>query len=259
MTGPAIPHTLSPARLTTRLAGILLAPLLLVACAGAAWQVLSTADFGYPVLYRWLDIQAHIAEYGPQNRYRNGFETLTPETHQALFGAILDAVNHGGKGLGRIRYRPAGSARSIPMLRAPEIAHLRLVAAGVQRFLQVAVAAAILAAAATLWLAAAGHVPPARTLLLSLAVGLALVAAATAAMFDAGGGGWFSRLHEWVFPAGHQWFFYYQESLMTTLMKAPAIFGPMAAALAAVTTVLTGLVLAAVVATLSLVQAIHRR
>ena len=32
---------------------------------------------------------------------------------------------------------------------------------------------------------------------------------------------WF---HVQVFPDGHQWFFYYQDSLMTTLMKAPDIF-----------------------------------
>ena len=35
-------------------------------------------------------------------------------------------------------------------------------------------------------------------------------------------------MHEWVFPAEHQWFFYYQESLMTVLMKAPDLFGAIA-------------------------------
>jgi hypothetical protein len=39
----------------------------------------------------------------------------------------------------------------------------------------------------------------------------------------------FYKLHTWIFPADHQWFFYYQESLMTTLMKAPDIFGGIAA------------------------------
>jgi len=62
-----------------------------------------------------------------------------------------------------------------------------------------------------------------------LAGGLAL------ASFDVGEGGLFAWLHEQVFPPGHQWFFYYQESLMTTLMKAPHLFGPVALALAGVT------------------------
>ena len=34
----------------------------------------------------------------------------------------------------------------------------------------------------------------------------------------------FKAMHEMVFPDDHQWFFYYQDSLMTTLMKAPDIF-----------------------------------
>src|SRR5690606_5060552 len=35
----------------------------------------------------------------------------------------------------------------------------------------------------------------------------------------------FYWLHEQIFPDEHEWFFYYQDSLMTTLMKAPDLFG----------------------------------
>ena len=34
--------------------------------------------------------------------------------------------------------------------------------------------------------------------------------------------------HELIFPSNHQWFFYYEDSLMSTMMKAPALFGPIA-------------------------------
>ena len=34
----------------------------------------------------------------------------------------------------------------------------------------------------------------------------------------------FYYLHTLVFPDNHQWFFYYQESLMSSLMKAPDLF-----------------------------------
>ena len=34
----------------------------------------------------------------------------------------------------------------------------------------------------------------------------------------------FYYLHTLVFPENHQWFFYYQESLMSSLMKAPDLF-----------------------------------
>jgi hypothetical protein len=36
----------------------------------------------------------------------------------------------------------------------------------------------------------------------------------------------FYWLHTVVFPSDHQWFFYYEESLMSTLMKAPYLFAP---------------------------------
>ena len=35
----------------------------------------------------------------------------------------------------------------------------------------------------------------------------------------------FYQFHVWIFPAGHQWFFYYEESLMSMMMKAPDLFG----------------------------------
>ena len=34
----------------------------------------------------------------------------------------------------------------------------------------------------------------------------------------------FNQLHIWAFPEDNQWFFYYEESLMSTMMKAPHLF-----------------------------------
>ncbi len=56
----------------------------------------------------------------------------------------------------------------------------------------------------------------------------------------------FYALHRVVFPAQHQWFFYYEESLMTMLMKAPDIFGCIALVLALVASVFFALLLGAV-------------
>jgi len=38
----------------------------------------------------------------------------------------------------------------------------------------------------------------------------------------------FYQLHIMIFPTDHQWFFYYQDSLMSTLMKAPDLFAGIA-------------------------------
>jgi hypothetical protein len=43
----------------------------------------------------------------------------------------------------------------------------------------------------------------------------------------------FYRMHEWVFPPENPWFFYYQDSLMSTMMKAPHLFGAIAPVLLA--------------------------
>jgi hypothetical protein len=52
----------------------------------------------------------------------------------------------------------------------------------------------------------------------------------------------FYRLHPLVFPPAHQWFFYYQDSLMSTMMQAPDLFGYIAVVWAALSmVVLVGL------------------
>ena len=49
----------------------------------------------------------------------------------------------------------------------------------------------------------------------------------------------FYYLHTVVFPENHQWFFYYRDSLMATLMKAPDIFSAIAAQLLLIALFLT--------------------
>ncbi len=51
----------------------------------------------------------------------------------------------------------------------------------------------------------------------------------------------FYQFHIWLFPADHEWFFYWQDSLMSTLMKAPVLFGGIAVVLVGGTLVLTPL------------------
>jgi hypothetical protein len=56
----------------------------------------------------------------------------------------------------------------------------------------------------------------------------------------------FYALHDWIFPPDRPWFFYYQDSLLTTMMKAPDLFGAIAAEILAVALLLyTGILFAA--------------
>tara|TARA_Y100000588_G_scaffold356149_1_gene412087 strand:- start:498 stop:764 length:267 start_codon:yes stop_codon:yes gene_type:complete len=64
---------------------------------------------------------------------------------------------------------------------------------------------------------------------------IALSAITTGVVFALGPKQVFYWFHIKVFPEGHQWFFYYQESLMSTLMKAPDLFGFIAVLIAVLT------------------------
>lgn len=216
----------------------------LLAAAYLAWLALALVDFLYPWLYQALEIDAHIEHFGPQNRYRDGFALTSDAQRIALFGEIAEAINHGGRGLASISYRPGPGSAPVPLLRPPEIEHLRLVAELVATLRGIGLGALVLFVAAVAGMAYA-RVQPDRMLRFG---GVVLAVAGAGGMvfasFDVSDTGWFARLHEWVFPPGHQWFFYYQDSLMTTLMKAPDLFGPIAAALAGLTLALYLLLLA---------------
>ena len=63
--------------------------------------------------------------------------------------------------------------------------------------------------------------------------GQALIAAALAVIITIvflifGAKAIFYQMHVLIFPPDHQWFFYYQDSLMSTMMKAPDLFAGIA-------------------------------
>lgn len=199
---------------------------LTVAAFWVTWWLLTPLDFGYSAAYRLLDINAHIEEFGPQNLYRKGYEKTTETQRFSHFQAIVKAINAGGKGLTDITY-DNGEVPAPTLLRAPEVVHLQDVAKLVAGF---HVAGPLMC---LLWLATGIMAkrqrwpqPAARQLVVGTLTFLATVGAV---MLIVGPTAVFYWLHTQIFPENHQWFFYYQESLMTTLMKAPDLFGFIAA------------------------------
>lgn len=204
----------------------------IVACA-IAWGGLFKVDFMYPLFHDIGGIAQGIEKYGPLNRYKTGFGETTRQQRVALFHAINEAVHSGGDGLADIRYQTPGSGGSQQLLREPEIVHLQDVAALINLL------AVFVAAVAVAWLLllvfAALHkhaLPPLRAQCIGLG---AFFVAGLALVLALGPERVFNTLHIWVFPDDHQWFFYYQESLMSTLMLAPTLFGWIAAAWALLT------------------------
>lgn len=207
----------------------LLLPAAALAALWLAWRCLAALDFLYPVLYDALAIDQHIAHFGPQNRYKTGFETTSRAEHFRLFGEIVDAIHVSGRGLATLEYRDAHGRVVDRLLREPEVAHLQDVALLVDRVAPVgwlAVAWSLVHLALIRFLA--WPVPPLRRLLVA---SLAAAGIAVLAVFAIGPKEVFYRLHDLVFPPENPWFFYYQDSLMSTMMKAPDLFGAIAVAL----------------------------
>ncbi|WP_407276733.1 DUF1461 domain-containing protein [Halothiobacillus sp. DCM-1] len=203
-----------------------LVPLLLLwpAALGLAWVLLSQVNFFYPLNYRLLDIGATINQYTPQNHFgKQSFVETDLAERERLFAAITTAINHHGQGLAELKYHnPSGQVLG-DFLTPAEVQHLTDVARVVR------VGEGISVAAFLLWLLWLGFVawqhkplPSLRhavvgTLVLLGFGGLLVAIIGPIRVFD-----WF---HRSVFPANHAWFFYYQDSLMTTFMQAPNLFG----------------------------------
>ncbi|NJN48139.1 MAG: DUF1461 domain-containing protein [Candidatus Competibacteraceae bacterium] len=186
------------------------------------WQLLAKANFLYPLWYELLDIEHTIAVYGPQNRNRDHFETTTRAERVRLFVALVTAIHQQADGLDTLVYHTPDGKPIGSLLTTPEIVHLQDVA----RLVDAGMLVGWIAMLGCLGLITALRLqrlimPAVTTLLLSISVvmaGFALVVVLIGPVKV------FYGLHTWIFPPDHPWFFYYQDSLMTTLLKAPDIF-----------------------------------
>jgi hypothetical protein len=212
-----------------------------IAALWLSWRCLAAVDFLYPAFYEALAIDAHIERYAPENRYKAGFEHTSREERHRLFGEIVTAIHRSGQGLASLEYHdPQGRAMD-RLLRAPEVTHLQDVANLVARVAPVGWIAVAWTGVHLLLIRLLGWpVPPLRRL---LGASMAATLAAVVLVFAIGPREVFYALHEWIFPPENPWFFYYQDSLMSTMMKAPDLFGAIAAVLLALGLLVYGLLL----------------
>lgn len=205
---------------------ILLWPLLLTChllmVALVSWLLLAKVDFLYPLAYQLLDIEQHIQEYGPQNRYKSGFEHTPIDVHRQLFHEINRAVHQQGEGLADIRYElPSGDSDTL--LRPPEVIHLQDVANLIDHLVVAGLTAALLWCVLLIYAWQQRlQLPSAKKILTGFTAALLALTLVTVV---AGPTRVFYWLHTVIFPDEHEWFFFYEDSLMTTLMKAPDLFG----------------------------------
>jgi hypothetical protein len=180
-------------------------------------------DYGYGYFYDVLDIDVHIQKYAPQHPYKRGFEQLPKEQHVLAFVQIADSVHGGGLGLKDIEYRVPGK-RATRLLDKAEITHLQDVASLLNTVHWLSLGFLIIWCLSA-WAVARYQLPSLRMRALAISCLISLMATV---LLVFGPKAVFYQMHIWIFPPQNQWFFYWNDSLMSTLMKAPDLFGAIA-------------------------------
>lgn len=187
-----------------------------------AWWILAQMNFSYRHWHGFGEMGPAIDRLSQTNVIKSGFEKTTLEQRSALFEEIMDCVHEGGAGLDALTFKVPGEREQV-LLTEAEIIHLKDVANLIQLGFYIALIALVL------WLAQWFYYGIRRAVLpsfrLQLITNLAFVALSTAVVFAIGPMKVFYQLHVWLFPPDNQWYFYFKESLMATLMYAPTFFG----------------------------------
>ena len=194
-----------------------------------AWQVCASMNFLYPLWYEVIDIETAITKYAPHNKNRQGFENTNKKEQVRLFSAIVEGIQNNGMGLDQLKYTNAEGVHIDTLLTKAEIIHLTDVARLVNKFKYFAIAGFLIAVIAFFVL----NIFKSKLAKIRYHIvgGIGLVAFLMILVLFVGPKKVFYSGHDLIFPNNHQWFFYYEDSLMSTMMKAPALFAPIAAEL----------------------------
>lgn len=191
-----------------------------------AWQISAASNFLYTTWYEVLDLDQAISKYAPNNNFKKGFENTNKQEQVELFSGIVDAIQNDGKGLRQLVYTDNKTKLTDTLLTDAEVIHLEDVAHFVNKFKILAIFGIFIAFVAFV-LMRVSNVPVAR-FKIHLLGGLGAIIIITILILIIGPTKIFYLGHELLFPNNHQWFFYYEDSLMSTMMKAPVLFGPIA-------------------------------
>ena len=199
---------------------------------GLSWLMLLPLDFAYQWFYGVIEIDQHIAQFGPENYIKNSFELTTQAERFDLFSAIVTAIHHQGVGLDELVYHNAEGMPIATLLTHEEVVHLQDVAILLEQIKVLLIISVVLFVGLLSCIYRSNQlIPTFSSMLFTVLVFLVLV---IALVFIIGPYDVFYKLHVWAFPAEHKWFFYYEESLMSTMMKAPDLFGYIAVLLLAI-------------------------
>lgn len=202
---------------------------------GLSWIVWIPLNFGYEYLYSLIGIDQHIARFAPANPLKHDFALTAQSQRYDLFEGIVHAIHRHGDGLASLAYIDA-QGQSVGLLTHDEVVHLQDVAILIERMKILLYGSFILFVTLIVWLYKSRIVMPSFKALLSYTF-VALIVI-TGIILLIGAHDVFYQLHVWAFPDDHKWFFYYEESLMSTMMKAPDLFAYIAVLLVIVAAII---------------------
>lgn len=207
----------------------MLSTALLIACVLLSWHFLSKVNFFFYHIYEYNNLQDHIDKYAPQNRNRSNFEDTKKEERVRIFGEMVTAINNNGVGLNDIEYKVSSGEKIDSFLTGPEVKHLVDVSGLVSRAnkIGIIISCSILVfyilclifkfkSGKSFWRPGGVFVSFINICTISLI--------SAAAIFVIGSREAFHKFHELFFAGKSQWYFYYEDSLMTTLLPEP-VFG----------------------------------
>lgn len=187
-----------------------------------SWLILALFNFSYGVWHDHGGIGPAIDRYGGANKYRSGFELTSKTQREQLFAGIVRAIHFKPQQLQSLEYEVPGHPPQT-LLTQPEVVHLQDVARLINKGAWAAFVALMIWSGCVAYYIARRQRPPR---LKKQCLGtLAVLATLAVVVVIVGPVEVFYLMHTWVFPADHPWFFYYQESLMSTMMYAPVLFG----------------------------------
>ena len=196
-------------------------------CLVFSWHILSKTNFFFNILYDVHQVESHINEFAPQNRQnRIDFELTSKDERVRIIGEILLAVNAKGVGLEGIQYFNRNGVAVNLFLTQAEVAHLEDVSDLVQ--LMNSVALILVLILIFIFFLASKYKKTSPNLLMLVCGMISFIVVTTGIIIFIGPLVVFNKLHEWIFAEKSQWQFYYQDSLMTSLLKAPETFASLA-------------------------------
>jgi len=196
---------------------------------GLSWQVNKSTNFFYSFWYQQLSIEQTITNYVPDNTFgKQDYIETTTQQRIDNFAGIVHEIHNNGEELSSLSYVNKNQEVK-KLLTQAEIIHLKDVSLLINK----------------LTLFSAGNfivlfiilgvifkkklcLPTTKDQFISVVFPCLLL---ILLFIFFGFTELFYYLHTVVFPDEHQWFFYYQESLMSSLMKAPDLFAGIAVTL----------------------------